>query len=95
VAPRERTRGHAARCGALLLEHGVARADLGAICVFFDDDPELGQNKTPFIVRTMDGALLCSTSYIAAVLYRRDRLGTERAIPSNSSLPPCADRRED
>jgi arginyl-tRNA synthetase len=64
----------------LLLERGIAREDEGAICVFFEDDPELAKVKTPFIVRKKDGAFLYGTSDIATVLYRRDQLATERSI---------------
>ena len=64
----------------LLLERGIAREDQGAICVFFDDLPELGGSRTPFIVRKKDGAFLYATTDIATVLYRRDRLQAERAI---------------
>ncbi len=61
----------------LLQQRGIAREDQGAICVFFDDDPELA--KTPFIVRKQDGAFLYSTTDIAAVLRRRDE-GVQRAV---------------
>ncbi len=64
----------------LLLDRGIAREDQGAICVFFDDDPELSRVKTPLIVRKQDGAFLYSTTDIATVLWRRDQLGTERAL---------------
>jgi arginyl-tRNA synthetase len=64
----------------LLLERKIAREDAGAICVFFDDDPELSRVKTPFIVRKSDGAFLYSTTDLATVLWRRDQLGTERAL---------------
>src|SRR5262249_40634425 len=63
-----------------LLERGVAREDQGAICVFFDGDPELSKSKTPFIVRKKDGAFLYSTTDIATVLYRRDELRADEAI---------------
>jgi arginyl-tRNA synthetase len=64
----------------LLLERGIAREDQGAICVFFDDDPELSRVKTPFIVQKKDGAFLYATTDVATVLHRRDALGAERAI---------------
>jgi arginyl-tRNA synthetase len=64
----------------LLLERGIAREDQGAICVFFDDAAELGGSRTPFIVRKKDGAFLYATTDIATALYRRDRLGAQRAI---------------
>jgi arginyl-tRNA synthetase len=64
----------------LLLDRGIAREDQGAICVFFEDDPELAKTKTPFIVRKQDGAFLYSTTDIATVLWRRAELGAERAL---------------
>jgi arginyl-tRNA synthetase len=63
----------------MLLDRGIAREDQGAICVFFDDDPELAKSP-PFIVRKKDGAFLYSTTDIATVLWRRDELGCEHAI---------------
>jgi arginyl-tRNA synthetase len=64
----------------LLLDRGVAKTDQGAVCVFFDDDPELARVKTPFIVQKSDGAFLYSTTDIATVLWRQQHLGTERAL---------------
>lgn len=68
----------------MLLERGLAREDQGAICVFFgelDQAPKsLRKQKEPFIVRKKDGAFLYSTTDIATVLDRRDRLGADRAV---------------
>jgi arginyl-tRNA synthetase len=63
-----------------LLSEGIAREDQGAICVFFEDDPELSRTEAPFIVRKQDGAYLYSTTDIATVLYRRDELRAERVV---------------
>ncbi|HKP64068.1 MAG TPA: arginine--tRNA ligase [Polyangiales bacterium] len=63
---------------AQLRESGLAREDQGALCVFFDDQPELG--KSPMIVQKKDGAYLYSTTDIATALYRRDHFHAERAI---------------
>lgn len=63
-----------------LLDKGIAREDQGAICVFFEDNPELSKGETPFIVRKQDGAFLYSTTDIATVLYRRDRFFADRAL---------------
>lgn len=63
-----------------LLKEGIAREDQGAICVFFEDDPELGKSETPFIVRKKDGAFLYGTTDIATVLWRQEHLATERAL---------------
>jgi arginyl-tRNA synthetase len=61
-----------------LRARGLAREDQGALCVFFDDDPELG--KSPFIVQKKDGAYLYSTTDVATVLYRRDHFKADRAL---------------
>jgi arginyl-tRNA synthetase len=63
-----------------LLARGIAREDQGAICVFFEDDPKLGKNETPFIVRKKDGAFLYATTDIATILYRRDRFAADRSV---------------
>jgi arginyl-tRNA synthetase len=63
-----------------LLASGVARRDQGAVCVFFEDDAELGKSETPFIIQKQDGAFLYGTTDIATVLWRKAELGTERAI---------------
>lgn len=63
---------------ALLKERGLAREDQGALCVFFEGNPELG--KSPMIVQKKDGAYLYSTTDIATLLYRRDQLHVDRAI---------------
>lgn len=64
----------------MLLDRRVARVDEGAVCVFFDDDPELATVKTPFIVRKGDGAFLYATTDVATVLDRRDRLHADRVL---------------
>lgn len=63
-----------------LLKEGIARPDQGAVCVFFEDDPELGKSETPFIVQKKDGAFLYGTTDVATVLWRQAHLQTERAI---------------
>jgi arginyl-tRNA synthetase len=63
-----------------LVRRGIAREDQGALCVFFEDDPELSKVEAPFIVRKKDGAFLYSTTDIATVLDRRDRFHADRAI---------------
>ena len=64
----------------LLLEKDIARVDQGAVCVFFDENTELGKNKTPFIIQKQDGAFLYSTTDIATVLYRRDTLHADASV---------------
>ena len=67
-----------------LLERGIAREDDGAVCVFWNEieaaPKALRKQKTPFIVRKKDGAFLYSTTDIATVLYRRERLHADRAL---------------
>jgi len=48
--------------------HGVSlsRHDQGAVCVFFEGDPELGKSETPFIIR--------SSRSTARRMLRTDRL---------------------
>lgn len=63
-----------------LLTRGIAREDDGAICVFFEDDPELAKVDTPYIVRKRDGAFLYATSDIATLIYRRDHFAADRSL---------------
>jgi arginyl-tRNA synthetase len=63
---------------AELRARDIAREDQGALCVFFEDQPELG--KTPLIVQKQDGAYLYATTDIATILYRRDRFQCQRAV---------------
>jgi arginyl-tRNA synthetase len=61
-----------------LRKRRLARDDQGALCVFFDDQPELG--KSPMIVQKQDGAYLYATTDIATMLYRRDHFHADRAL---------------
>lgn len=67
-----------------LMARGIARRDEGAICIFWDEIPDvppaLRKQKTPFIVQKKDGAYLYSTTDIATVLYRRDHFHADRAL---------------
>ena len=63
-----------------LLARGLAREDGGAICVFFEDVPELAKIETPFIVRKKDGAFLYATTDLATILHRRDHFHAARSI---------------
>jgi arginyl-tRNA synthetase len=63
-----------------LKDAGIATSDQGALCVFLDDEPELKDVKTPFIVQKQDGAFLYSTTDLATVLYRSRTLGATRAL---------------
>ena len=57
-----------------LLDRGIARADQGAVCVFFDQLPdapaELRKLEEPFIVRKSDGGFNYMTTDLATVDYR-------------------------
>jgi arginyl-tRNA synthetase len=67
-----------------LQEAGIAREDQGAICVFWEelaDAPkELRKQKEPFIIRKKDGAFLYSTTDIATLIYRQEKMASDRAI---------------
>ncbi|MBK8170320.1 MAG: arginine--tRNA ligase [Sandaracinaceae bacterium] len=63
-----------------LVNKGVAREDQGALCVFFEDDPELSKVETPFIVRKKDGAALYATTDIATLMYRRDKFHASESL---------------
>jgi arginyl-tRNA synthetase len=63
-----------------LLDKKIAREDEGAICVFFEDVPDLATNKTPFIIRKKDGAFLYATTDIATVLYRLEHFKADRTL---------------
>jgi arginyl-tRNA synthetase len=67
-----------------LQQHGLAREDQGALCVFFNEHAaapeELKRQKEPLIVQKQDGAFLYSTTDLAALLYRHDVQKATRAI---------------
>ncbi|MBW2149600.1 MAG: arginine--tRNA ligase [Deltaproteobacteria bacterium] len=61
-----------------LLKSGIARESQGAICVFFEDDPELADN--PYIVQKSDGAFMYSTTDIATIQYRHEHFRPHRIL---------------
>ncbi len=61
-----------------LQEKGLARLSEGAICIFFDDDPELA--GTPFLIQKQDGAFLYATTDLATVQYRAETFHPDRII---------------
>ena len=69
---------------ALLEQKKLVREDAGALCVFFhelDGAPaDLKKHEQPFIVRKADGAYLYSTTDIATLQYRHDKLKADRAV---------------
>ncbi|HUJ09712.1 MAG TPA: arginine--tRNA ligase [Verrucomicrobiae bacterium] len=52
-----------------LKQTGIARESEGAICIFFEDDPEL-KNAAPLIIQKADGAFLYGTTDLATLKYR-------------------------
>lgn len=64
----------------MLLNQGLARRDEGAVCIFFEDDPDLKSVKTPFIVQKSDGAYLYATTDVATLLYRQDHFRADRSL---------------
>jgi arginyl-tRNA synthetase len=54
---------------AELIGRGIAQESDGAICVFFEDDPQL-KKAAPFIIRKADGAFLYGTTDLATIKYR-------------------------
>ncbi len=61
-----------------LQDKGLARPSEGAICIFFDDDPELADK--PFLVRKQDGAFLYATTDLATAKYRAETFHPDRII---------------
>src|ERR1019366_8909251 len=47
----------------------LARESDGAICLFFEDDPEL-KSAGPLLIQKADGALLYGTTDLATIQYR-------------------------
>jgi arginyl-tRNA synthetase len=48
---------------------GIATKSNSAMCVFFEDDPEL-KGSAPFLIRKADGAFLYGTTDLATIKYR-------------------------
>jgi len=48
---------------------GIARESEGAMCAFFEDDPEL-KGAAPFLIRKADGAFLYGTTDLATIKHR-------------------------
>jgi len=55
-----------------LKRSGLARESEGAMCIFFDDDPEL-KKTAPLLVQKADGAFLYGTTDMATLKYRIDQ----------------------
>ncbi len=61
-----------------LLDHGIARTSEGAICAFFDNDPQL-QDK-PFLIKKSDEGFLYGTTDLAALQYRIKEWKADRIV---------------
>ena len=61
-----------------LQDKGLARPSEGAICIFYDDDPELAD--TPFLIQKQDGAFLYATTDLATIKYRTETFHPDRII---------------
>jgi arginyl-tRNA synthetase len=57
---------------------GIAKPSEGAMCVFYEDDPDL--NNTPFLVQKQDGAFLYATTDLATIKYRAETFHPDRII---------------
>jgi len=61
-----------------LQDKGLARPSEGAMCVFYDDDPELADK--PFLIQKQDGAILYATTDLATIKYRAETFHPDRII---------------
>ena len=61
-----------------LREKGLAQPSDGAMCIFYEDDPDL--NNTPFLVQKQDGAFLYATTDLATIKYRAETFHPDRII---------------
>lgn len=53
-----------------LQDKGLARPSEGAVCVFYENEPELAEN--PFLIQKQDGAFLYATTDLATIKYRAE-----------------------
>jgi len=61
-----------------LQEKGLARPSEGAICIFYEDEPEL--SSTPFLIQKQDGAYLYATTDLATIKYRAETFHADRIL---------------
>jgi arginyl-tRNA synthetase len=61
-----------------LQNKGLARPSEGAICIFYEDEPEL--TETPFLIQKQDGAFLYATTDLATIKYRAETFHPDRII---------------
>ena len=62
-----------------LKRSGIARESEGAICVFFEDNPEL-KNAPPLIIQKADGAFLYGTTDMATLKHRIEQWHPDEII---------------
>ncbi|HUJ71461.1 MAG TPA: arginine--tRNA ligase [Verrucomicrobiae bacterium] len=58
---------------------GIARESEGAMCIFFEDDPEM-KSAAPLLVQKADGAFLYGTTDMATLKYRVDQWHPDEII---------------
>jgi arginyl-tRNA synthetase len=61
-----------------LLDTGLARPSEGALCIFYEGDPELADK--PFLIQKQDGAFLYATTDLATIKYRAETFHPDRII---------------
>jgi arginyl-tRNA synthetase len=62
-----------------LRQAGIARESEGAMCIFFEDDPEL-KKTAPLLIQKGDGAFLYGTTDMATLKYRIDQWHPDEII---------------
>ncbi len=56
----------------------IARPSEGAVCIFYDDDPQLAER--PFLIQKSDGAFLYATTDLATIQYRVETFRPGRIV---------------
>ena len=56
----------------------IARPSQGAVCIFYDDDPQLSER--PFLIQKSDGAYLYATTDLATIQYRVETFQPGRIV---------------
>ncbi len=61
---------------------GIARPSDGAVCVFYDDDTNIGKElaERPFLIQKSDGAFLYATTDLATIKYRVETFQPDRIV---------------
>lgn len=61
-----------------LQDKRIARPSEGAVCIFYDDDPQLAER--PFLIQKSDGAFLYATTDLATIQYRVETFRPDRIV---------------